>query len=283
MPNAAAPSYVSNEYQQPSGTRPTENAFAAAVSQGLQASRTDPYAYNSMNAMSGLDMNNAYNYPIFGSEEYQTPFALADDFTAWLFNDAQSGSTEFSPTNFMTAYPEAGATAPTQGPYFDQSPSSSSSMKNSMHQHPMSVTSILDNTERSQYIMSGDKRQELLSLMQNQFVERPHDAVKKRKESVFEGDPDSEGHILSLRMMHTYIGSYWYHQHAQLPILHKPTFSADKTPNLLLLAVIAIGSATLDKAYGTSLTDSAAEFANYVSSERSKFATAMSAGGLVPQ
>ena len=264
MPNTVAPSYVSNEYQQPSGTRPADNAFAAAVSQGLQASRNDPYAYNSMNAMSGLDMSNAYNYPIFGSEEYQTPFALADDFTAWLFNDAQSGSTEFSPTNFMTAYAETGVTAPTQGPYFDQSPSSSSSMKNSLHQHPMSVTSILDNTERSQYIMSEEKRQELLSLMQNQFVERPHDAVKKRKESVFEGDPDGEGHILSLRMMHTYIGSYWYHQHAQLPILHKPTFSADKTPNLLLLAVIAIGSATLDKAYGTSLTDSAAEFANFI-------------------
>ena len=213
--------------------------------------------------MSGLDMNNAYTYPIFASEEYQTPFGIADDFTSWLFNDAGSGSTEFSPTNFMTAYNE-NATTQMQGPYFSQSPTSSSGIRNSMHQHPMSVTSILDNTERSQYIMSEEKRQELLSLMQNQFVERPHDAVKKRKESVFEGDPESEGHILSLRMMHTYIGSYWYHQHAQLPILHKPTFSADKTPNLLLLAVIAIGAATLDKAYGTSLTDSAAEFANFI-------------------
>jgi hypothetical protein len=112
--------------------------------------------------------------------------------------------------------------------------------------------------------MSESKRHQLLDLIQNQFVERPHDAVKKRKDSVFEGNIDSEGHILSLRMMHTYIGSYWYHQHAQLPILHKPTFSADQTPNLLLLAVIAVGAATLDKAYGTSLTDSAAEFANFV-------------------
>ena len=263
MSNASAPSYIPNEFQQTPGSRNPDAAFAAAVSQGLQASRTDPYPYQPVSAMSGPDMNTVYNYPIFGSDEYQTPFAIADDFTAWLFNDAQSASAEYSPTTFMTAYPD-NTTGQMQGPYFSQSPTSSGSMRNSMHQHPMSVTSILDNTERSQYIMSEDKRAELLSLMQNQFVERPHDAVKKRKESVFEGDPESEGHILSLRMMHTYIGSYWYHQHAQLPILHKPTFSADKTPNLLLLAVIAIGAATLDKAYGTALTDSAAEFANFI-------------------
>lgn len=264
MSNTLAPAYVPTDFQQTTATRPSDAAFAAAVSQGLQASRTDPYPYNSMHAMSGIDMNAAYNYPIFGSEEYnQTPFAVADDFTAWLFNDAQSGSTEFSPNNFLTAYPEVPPVT-IQGPYFSQSPTSSGSMRNSLHQHPMSVTSILDSTERSQYIMSEEKRHELLSLMQNQFLERPHDAVKKRKESVFEGDVDSEGHILSMRMIHTYIGSYWYHQHAQLPILHKPTFSADTTPNLLLLAVIAIGAATLDKAYGTSLTDSAAEFANFV-------------------
>lgn len=97
-----------------------------------------------------------------------------------------------------------------------------------------------------------------------QFNERPHDAVKKRKDAVFEGDVNAENHILSLGMMHTYIRSYWYHQHAQLPILHKPTFMADKTPHLLLLMVIAIGAATLDKAYGTALTDSAADFANFV-------------------
>jgi hypothetical protein len=131
-------------------------------------------------------------------------------------------------------------------------------------QHAMSVMSIVDSSGPIQYAMSEEKRQELLDLMSMQFYERPHDAVKRRKDAVFEGDINDENHILSLRMMNTYMGSYWYHQHAQLPILHKPTFTADKTPNLLLLMVIAIGAATLDKAYGTSLTDSAAEFANFV-------------------
>lgn len=215
-------------------------------------------------SMSTIDLNAGYGYPVFGGDEYtQTPFTVADDFTQWLFNDAHSGSNGFSPPNYVPGY--SGHEQPQiHGPYFSQSPSSNNTYTTSAIQHPMSVTSILDTTATSQYIMSESKRQELLDLMQTQFIERPHDAVKKRKDSVFEGDFDNERHILSLRMMHTYIGSYWYHQHAQLPILHKPTFSADRTPNLLLLAVIAIGAATLDKAYGTSLTDSAAEFANFV-------------------
>lgn len=245
-------------------TRAQDAAFAAAVTQSLQNTRADPYPYTTVNPMTTIDMSNsAYNYPMFGSDEYgNAAYGLADEFTAWLFNDANSGSNDYSPTTFMPNYVEPPVNV-AHGPAFLQSPASSDNVKSALS-HTMSVTSILDNTERSQYIMSEDKRQELLTLMQTQFLERPHDAVKKRKDSVFEGDVDSEGHILSLRMMHTYIGSYWYHQHAQLPILHKPTFSADKTPNLLLLAVIAIGAATLDKAYGTSLTDSAAEFANFI-------------------
>lgn len=254
--------YTSADFQNEDVLRAQEAAFAAAVTQGLQNTRTDQFPYVTLNPMTTMDMP-AYNYPTFGGEDYgQVAYGLADDFTAWLFNDANTGSTEFSPSTFMPNYVDPGVGL-AQGPTFQQSPTSSDNVQGAIS-HPMSVTSILDSTERSQYIMSEEKRQELLNLMRTQFIERPHDAVKKRKDSVFEGDVDSEGHILSLRMMHTYIGSYWYHQHAQLPILHKPTFSADKTPNLLLLAVIAIGAATLDKAYGTSLTDSSAEFANFI-------------------
>ena len=112
--------------------------------------------------------------------------------------------------------------------------------------------------------MSEEKRQELLYLMSESFNERPHDAVKRRKQAVFEGDVNADDHILSLKRMHLYVGSYWYHQHAQMPILHKPTFSADKTPNLLLLAILAIGAATLDKIHGIAFTDAATEFANFV-------------------
>ena len=267
MDMAPAANYPSTGYPAPGVSRTADAAFAAAVTH--QLTRNEPYTYNMVNtSMASVDISSGFGFPVFGGEEVpytQTPFAVADDFTQWLFNDAQSGSNDFSPSNYIPGFSGQDQQQPMQGPYFDQSPSSSSNnySTNGM-QHPMSVTSILDSTATSQYIMSESKRHELIDLMQSQFLERPHDAVKKRKDSVFEGDLDSDGHILSLRMMHTYIGSYWYHQHVQLPILHKPTFSADRTPHLLLLMVIAIGAATLDKAYGTTLTDSAAEFANFV-------------------
>ena len=217
------------------------------------------------NPVSGYDINTAYGFPVFGGDDLnKTVFGMGDDFTSWLFNDAQAASSGFSANIFMPGFNDS-PTGQLQGPYFNNSPQSATITTTAAPvQHPMSVTSILDASNNANYIMSDDKRQELLHLMETQFVERPHDAVKKRKESVFEGNVNSEDHILSLRMMHTYIASYWYHQHAQLPILHKPTFSADKTPPYLLLAVLAIGAATMDKAYGTSLTDSAAEFANFV-------------------
>jgi Fungal specific transcription factor domain len=234
-------------------------AFAAAVSQGLSSVHTDPLVpYPVLGNDASMDSSIPFDYPIFGENEYtRSPFAMADDFTAWLFNENQSAmSFPTAPTRTF-AYNE-GFVPPFQGPGL-----ATNSMRSP---HPMKMTSILSPSASGQYvpIMSEDKRQELLHMMSTVFIERPHDAVKKRKDSVFEGDIDADGHILSLRMMHTYIGSYWYHQHAQMPILHKPTFSADKTPNLLLLIVIAIGAATMDKAYGTALTDSAAEFANFV-------------------
>ena len=234
-------------------------AFAAAVSQGLSSANTDPLVtYPAMGNDTSVDQGIPFDYPIFGENEYtRSPFAMADDFTAWLFNENQSAMNFPSAPSQSFTYNEGFV------PQFLGPGLVSGGMQSP---HPMKMTSILSPTASGHFvsIMSENKRQELLHMMSTVFIERPHDAVKKRKESVFEGDVDAEGHILSLRMMHTYIGSYWYHQHAQMPILHKPTFSADKTPNLLLLIVIAIGAATMDKAYGTSLTDSAAEFANFV-------------------
>ncbi|KAK5939339.1 hypothetical protein PMZ80_008643 [Knufia obscura] len=259
------PVIYSSNIRSPTMSRPSQDAFAAAVSQGLSSSNTDPYLYSDINnGSASLDANAAYGYPIFGADDYsRSPFVLNDEFTAWLFNPNVADQPNLSPDYLASTYMD-NPLSQMQESMPTQATSSNLPQQNQVSTNPMNMNNILDSSQPSNYIMSEHKRQELLDLMQTQFVERTHDAVKKRKDMVFEGDVDAEGHILSLRMMHTYIGSYWYHQHAQLPILHKPTFSADKTPTLLLLVVVAIGAATLDKAYGTSLTDSAAEFANFV-------------------
>jgi hypothetical protein len=266
--NPQIPAFPMNSYPSQSQQITSTASFVAAVSQGLHSlgsTPVGPYVTMPTGSLS-RDMTAAYSYPIFGGDEYyRSPNGIGEDFAFWFFNENQSAALTYpSGTALIPGFNDNFA-MPFPSPHYPPESSSTTMYPNDVPaQHHMSVTSIVDPSDTMHCAMSEEKRQDLLDLMLAQFNERPHDAVKKRKDAVFEGDVNAEAHILSLQMMHRYVDSYWHHQHAQLPILHKPTFAADKTPNLLLLMVIAIGAATLDKAYGTDLTDSAAEFANFV-------------------
>ncbi|KAJ5320595.1 hypothetical protein PENANT_c033G06324 [Penicillium antarcticum] len=190
------------------------------------------------------------SYPIFGGETYnRSPFAMADDFAAWLFSEP------LAPLGY-------GMVPMVQNQFYMNEPSYNN-FCTVVPQHPMSVTSILDSGAPPS-IISEEKRQELLHLMSTRFNEAAYAAGAKRKDALMEGDLNNDRHVLSLRMMQTYIGSYWYHFHAQLPILHQPTFAADRTPALLILAIMAIGAATLDKIHGEAATEAAAELASFI-------------------
>jgi hypothetical protein len=253
-------------YPSASAVQTSHTSIATAVADSLSA--LDPmseaqYVFNG--DTSRVDLSAGFPYPIFGGDQYNRSPVATEAELAWLFgNDKQPPMSGFTPDpSIMPGYVDIGATQ-IQGPFCEDEHFGSYYPPNVQPQHPMSVMSILDSTTPTRTSMSEEKRQELLDLMKEQFHERQHDAVKRCKAKIFDGDVDANGHILSPRMLHSYIGSYFYHQHAQLPILHKPTFSADKTSNLLLLVVIAIGAATLDKEYGSALTASAAEFANFI-------------------
>ena len=206
-----------------------------------------------------VDMMAPYSFPVFGGEGYgnnRSPFAMGDDFTAWLFSESNINSRSPHATNSGTV---SNQSTHFQGQYYSHDPSISNLyVPNMPLQDPMSVTSILDGaSERS--IISEEKRQELLDYIVDRFNETEHAGVKDRKQMIIQGNRDEPGHILSLRMMETYIGSFWYHVHAQMPILHKPTFGADKTPTLLLLTIVAFGASALDKMHGKKITDAASE------------------------
>ena len=222
-----------------------------------------------------LESMATYALPIFGGETLnRSPFAMGEDFTSWLFGE-NSGTTS------SVAYPMPGMvsgfsdpiSAQFQNQYYPSDAAFDGYITNVLQhqqmtqpqqqQHPMSVTSILDSGP-PQSVISEEKRNELIYLMQTRFNEADHTAVKKRKASFFEENLDSENYILGPQMIHAYISSYWRHFDEQAPILHKPTFSADKTPNLLLLIVIAIGAVTLDKDHGTVTTDAAAELSHFI-------------------
>ncbi|KAI9848839.1 MAG: hypothetical protein M1837_006355 [Sclerophora amabilis] len=197
----------------------------------------------------------------------RSPFAITDDFATWLFSEAQLNNQ--SPIG-RAGQGRADGFGDPVGAQFQ--PSSFVGNEISMNdfyphmipqQHPMAVTSILD-TSLPESVLSEEKRKMLIELIESRFNERNHAPVAQLREAVLDGDLDEDNQVLSLRMMQIYIGSYWYHFHPQLPILHKPTFVADKTQNLLLLAMMAIGASCLDKVHGNALTDKCAELSIFL-------------------
>lgn len=227
-----------------------------------------------MYGSNGLDPNfmdqngNLHSMPLFGGDGYsRSPFAMADDFTAWLFNEPhlnasspggnRHGSMSVGATAFMD---DTGSMA--RGMYgVTNDPLNAHAGQPIPQQNLMSVTSILD-PALPQIDLSEEKRKDILDLIETHFTDQA--PVKKQKEAFLEGDRDLDTHVLSLWSMQTYIGSYWYHFHPQMPILHRPTFSADKTQNLLLLGVIAIGASCLDKVHGPNVTNAGAELSNFL-------------------
>lgn len=84
-------------------------------------------------------------------------------------------------------------------------------------QHPMAVTSLLD-TSLPETILSEEKSQAIIDLIKERFNETDHAPVAKQKEALLEGDRSDDSHMMSRKMMQTYIGSYWYHFSEQVPI-----------------------------------------------------------------
>jgi ribosomal protein S9 len=127
----------------------------------------------------------------------------------------------------------------------------------------MSVTNLLDQN-LPESIISVDKSDEIFEFIKERFHENGHAPVERQRDSIIDGDRSDDSHMLSRRMMQMYIGSYWFHFSDQIPILHKPTFQPDKTPNLLLIAMMTIGAACLDKSHGFKMTKAGAKLSNFL-------------------
>ena len=229
--------------------------------------------FDNFNA-NGLDANlidattNSYQVPYWNAEGYShSPRTTTEDFMNFLFNESypqssspggpRPGLMSFGATAFMEDYDN-----PSRGPYtFNQEPMNGQGGRSTPQQHPMALNNILDPVSLHA-ILSDEKRREFLDIMETRFVDAA--PVPKQKDALLEGDRDAEGHVLSLRSMQLYIRSYWYHFHPQMPILHKPTFSADKAENLLLVAIIALGASCLDKMHGADATEAGAELSNFL-------------------
>lgn len=232
----------------------------------------DRFSNNGMTALEpGLmdSSNNAYSMPLWSGDPYgNVSRNTADDFVKYLFSEQAYGqglspggprqeSLSFDTTAFME---DINSTA--RGPYgLSHEMLNRGADQHVVQQHPMALNSILDPASLHA-ILSDKKRSMVLNLIESRFTDKA--PVAKQREDLFVGDVDAEGHVLSLRQMQLYVRSYWYHFHPQMPILHKPTFSADNAENLLLIAVIAIGASCLDKVHGADVTQAGADLSNFL-------------------
>lgn len=194
-------------------------------------------------------------YLTFGSDAYsKSSFVMEDDFT-WLFDEPSipSSSAAYSSwTGMVPSYLDATQLQNQFG--VDETTNGTLLGSDVASDQPMHATRTL----------SSDKVQELQHLMVTRFNEAAYLTVANRKDTFFEGNMHSDNHILSVRMMRTYFESYWCRFHPQLPILHRPAFVANQAPNLLLLAVIAIGATTLDHIHGPNVVGTVSELANFI-------------------
>jgi len=199
-------------------TRESEPPYPTSMS-------TD-YPSDGIHQQSGVDamnldqMSAPNTMPVFGGEGYnRSPFAIPEDFVAYLFSNQQIDGT--SPIGQMSQpgyanYPDAQNQY--YAPYFANDMNLGGFFPPSQQPlHPMAVTNLLDTT-LPETILSEEKSQAIIDLIKDRFNETDHAPVARQKGALLEGDRTEDSHMMSRKMMQTYIGSYWYHFSEQVPI-----------------------------------------------------------------
>ncbi|KAJ0115297.1 hypothetical protein J7T55_012573 [Diaporthe amygdali] len=210
------------------------------------------------------NMTSQTTIPVFGSDSVlnKSPYVgMPEDFMAYLFN---TQGPDGNPMNHMVPqYNNYGDPATQYSvPYYGTEPNQMGYFPSAGPQQVMAVNNLLDQN-LPESVLSEEKANEIFEFIRERFHENGRAPVEHKRESFIEGERTDE-HMLSRKMMQAYIGSYWLHFSDQIPILHKPTFSPDRTPTLLLISMMTIGAANLDKAHGQKVTDAGAELSNFL-------------------
>ncbi|KAI1143175.1 fungal-specific transcription factor domain-containing protein [Hypoxylon sp. FL0543] len=273
--SAPAISYVTQQNLTPFTLPPSDFPASASIpretGQAYAPPNSNDYSDHSHSQSNGemvlLDqMATQTTIPIFGSDGIlnKSPYvAIPEDFFAYLFNtNDPNGSPQVGhvmPQNQYANYAEQQYGAV---PYYGTE-SLGYFPPSNQPQQVMAVTNLLD-PNLPESLLSEEKSQEIFDFIKERFHENDHAPVERQRESILDGDRSDENHMLSRKMMQQYIGSYWVHFSDQIPILHKPTFSPDKTPNLLLIAVMAIGAACLDRTHGPKVMGAGSQLSNFL-------------------
>ncbi|KAL2891267.1 Zinc finger protein klf1 [Ceratocystis lukuohia] len=209
----------------PSQTTPAEAQSRVFPNNENRPEFNEPLTNNMTNPTEMMVLEQIQTLPMFGSEGImnKSPYvSMPNDLINYLFNQS-------SPINNPVAYQT------NQIGYFPNVP-----------QQVMAVNNLLEQ-DVPEASISEEKSQEIFDYMKKHFIERGTVPADRNGEAFLQGDRSQPTHMLSRRMMQTYIRSYWLHFSDQVPFLHKPTFSPDQTPNLLLLSMMTIGAVCVEK------------------------------------
>lgn len=230
------------------------NGFAT----GIPRSQTQ----NSIPSLGGIG---EYTLPTLD----ESPGSVRDEFTTWLFDELpnQNVSGPFLNSSMsMNFFGSVGDFMPFgSAPMFsDYNPEAVYDPNFGLEASTTSTSEFDVMTSDDIAWISSDKRIGLIELMQNRFIDAENNDIIWMRQELFGDHTDDEDHVLSLRSMQLYLGSYWKHFHQQMPLLHQPTFSADSSNDLLVLAVMIIGASQLSGRHGRQKTTAAAKFATFV-------------------
>ncbi|KAI8686969.1 hypothetical protein NCS56_00269000 [Fusarium sp. Ph1] len=260
---AQASTFVSQQNVMPMNLPPAQYSNPQNSVTSTSAEYTEPGTTQASELMMLDQMAMPATVPVFGEagDLNKSPYVgMPEDFMAYLFNSPGQAMTPVVGPSY-TNYSEL------QGNPFNMSllgtDSASMGYFPTAPQQVMAVNNLLDQ-QVPEATISEEKSQELFDFIRERFHDNKHSPSERQWDDILEGDRMNNDHMLSKRMMQAYIGSYWYHFSDQMPILHKPTFSPDKTPNLLLLSMMAIGAACLDRTHGHKVTKAGAQLSNFL-------------------
>ncbi|KAL2153065.1 hypothetical protein VTH82DRAFT_4220 [Thermothelomyces myriococcoides] len=242
--------------------RDDQHAYAPSTS----GEYTDQQPQSTGEMMLLDQMSMQQTMPVFGSDSIlnKSPYvAMPEDFMAYLFNTHGESSPVSGVPMQGQGYNYGEFSNQYNVPYYNDPNQLGYFPAVAGPQQVMSVTNLLDQN-LPESVISEEKATEIYEFIKERFHENGHAPVERQREAILEGDRNDDSHMLSRKMMQAYIGSYWLHFSDQVPILHKPTFSPDKTPNLLLIAMMTIGAACLDKAHGQKVTKAGAQLSNFL-------------------
>lgn len=198
-----------------------------------------------------------YAMPVFGSD---TPFnrspppTVDENFLNMLFNaNEQAEPHDTSPSEPDHSHTPPGLNVPL--PKLEADGSTANQVLPSLSEG--------FNINMPQTTISEKKQERLLDLVQG-FGEISGNQGRRTKSGILGGNSKNPNHVMSLQMLKTYISSFWFHLHQQIPILHRPTFNPETCPDLLLLAVMCLGATCLERTHSVEMTKSSAEWAFFV-------------------